>query len=271
MKKSFSLCVYLGIVILLSWPFQIAYFFLGETHKPLLLVSMVMVGVATYICGNHIFKDGFKNAGWNWGKPKHYFYVFGFALFLWLFPSVFERLIRWYTPFSDMETASAVSLFSYSFLLTIIPAFGEEFSWRGYLLPRLLKKHSHRKALLLHGLVTWIWHLPVLIIMGLKVGGTPFVSVAVVLVVSFLPTIMHAVVFAYIWNRAASLAVVTIYHVSFDEIRDVLESSVGLGALGQNWQMLVLTILGIWFLWKARWQNIDDTSTISDHKLEIPK
>src|SRR5680860_17165 len=200
MKNRFSLRIYLGMVILLSWPFQIAYFFLGETYKPLLLVSMVMVGMATYICGKYVFKDGFKNAGWNWGKSKYYVYVVGLALFLWLFPSFIERLMGWYAPSSHMELATTVSLFLYSFLLTIIPAFGEEFGWRGYLLPRLLRRNNCRKALLVHGLITWVWHLPVLVIMGLRMNDNPLVSVAIVVTVSLIPTIMHAVVFAYIWN-----------------------------------------------------------------------
>ena len=45
-----------------------------------------------------------------------------------------------------------------SFAITLVPAFGEEFSWRGYLLPRLLKRFTTRRALLVHGFVTCLWH-----------------------------------------------------------------------------------------------------------------
>ncbi|WP_299215400.1 hypothetical protein [uncultured Aquimarina sp.] len=44
------------------------------------------------------------------------------------------------------------------------------------------------------------------------------------------------------------------YHISFDEVRDTLESTVGLGVFGQNCQMLVLTILGMLLLWKVQWR-----------------
>jgi membrane protease YdiL (CAAX protease family) len=71
---------------------------------------------------------------------------------------------------------------------------------------------------------------------------------------------MHAVVFAYIWSRTQSLAVSTVYHAAFDEIRDTLEGSVGLGPLSQNWQMLILTILGIALLWKAKWKKMANSS-----------
>jgi membrane protease YdiL (CAAX protease family) len=253
MKNAFSLPIYLALVISLSWPFQIAYFFLGETYKPLLLVSMVMVAVGTYVCGKYVFKDGFANAGWCWGKPKHYFFVFLLALFLWFFPSLIERVMGWYSP-KQTNIVTIVSTFSYSFLITIIPAFSEEFGWRGYLLPRLLKKYAYRKALLLHGLITWIWHLPFVVIMALQMEGNAVVSVTLVLGVSFIPTILHAVVFAYIWNRTTSLAVSTLYHVCFDEVRDTLEGTIGLGAFGQNWQMIVLTALGLFLLWKGKWK-----------------
>ena len=253
MKRPFSLRIYFGLVVLLSWPFQIAYFFLGANYRPILLVSMVMVAVATFICGKYVFKDGFQNAGWSWGRPKHYFFVLVLALFLWWFPSLIERLAGWYSG-NEAGLSSIATTFSYSFLITIIPAFSEEIGWRGYLLPRLLKKHPYRKALLLHGLITWIWHLPFVFVMGFEAGNNPWVSLPVVLAVSFVPTILHAVVFAYIWSRTASLAVSTFYHVCFDEVRDTLENTIGLGNLGRNWQMSVLTVLGIWLLWKGKWK-----------------
>ncbi len=258
-KRPFSLRLLLLIVILLSWPFQIAYFFLGVAYRPILLLSMVMVAIATYICGRFIFKDGFKEAGWNWGRPKHYLWVLGLAIFLWLFPSIVEQLVGWYSPASKANLGTLISTFSISFLITIIPAFSEEFGWRGYLLPRLLKRYSHRKALLTHGLITWIWHLPFIFTMGFDGGENPWVSVPLVLAASFIPTILHAVVFAFIWSRTASLAVSTFYHISFDEVRDTLEGTIGLGTFGQNWQMLVLTILGIFLLWKGQWNFSNQT------------
>lgn len=170
-----------------------------------------------------------------------------------------EMVLGFYEPSGNYNVSGILFAFGSSTLLTIVPAFGEEFGWRGYLLPQLLKKYSYRKALLLHGLVTWIWYLPVLIFMGTQTGNNLLFFIPVVLVASFIPTIMHAVVFAYIWNRTASLAVVSAYHVFFDEIRDTLENSVGLGFLGQNWQMLVLTVLGMLVLWKTKWKLVQET------------
>ncbi len=251
----FLLNRYLLITFLLSWPFQISYVFLGQAYRPILLVSMIMVAVGSYISGKWIFRDGFENAGWNWGKPKHFVYVFLLALFLWLFPSIVEGALGWYEP-KETNVSNIASTFVFSLLINIIPAFSEEFGWRGYLLPRLLNRYRIRKALIIHGLITWIWHLPFLISMGIEIGGNLWVSIPLVMLVSIIPTIMHAVVFTFIWSRTASLAVSTIYHVSFDEVRDTLIETIGLGAFGQNWQMLVLIVLGILLLWKAKWKEL---------------
>ena len=147
-------------------------------------------------------------------------------------------------------------MFISSAALTIVPAFAEEFSWRGYLLPRLFQRYSLQKALLIQGFITWIWHLPILLIMGTKMEGNIVTNSTLILVVSFIPTVLHAVVFAYIWARSLSIAVVTVYHVFFDEIRDTIETTVGFGFLGSNWQMLILSLLGLLLLWKGKWVDI---------------
>jgi membrane protease YdiL (CAAX protease family) len=212
-----------------------------------------MVAVATYVSGRYIFKDGFAQAGWKWGKPVHYLYALFLALFLWVLPSLLEQTIGMYQPTGMFSFAQIAKTFLLSFAITLIPAFSEEFGWRGYLLPRLAGRYSTRQALIIHGLITWIWHLPVLVVMGMQMGGNPLISIPLILLISLIPTTMHAVVFARLWNISGSLAVATLYHVLFDEVRDALQSTVGLGFLGQNWQMLALTLIGIALLVKGKW------------------
>jgi uncharacterized protein len=63
-------------------------------------------------------------------------------------------------------------------LLNAIPTFGEEFGWRGYLQPKLMRLGT-RKAILLTGLIWGVWHWPV-ILMGYNYGsdyyGSPFLG-----------------------------------------------------------------------------------------------
>lgn len=251
-NRPFSVSFYLFVVIIFSWPFQFIYVLGGEAFKPLLLLSMIMISVGTFISGKYIFRDGFKNAGWTWGKPKHYGYAFILSLFLWLFPSILEQQLGIYHPPQLVNVGEILKAFLFNFVITIIPAFGEEFGWRGYLLPRLFHKYSERKALLLHGLITWVWHLPYLVILAIRIEDNLLFTIPIVLIISIIPTVMHAVVFAFIWDQSKSLAVATFYHSAFDEVRDSLENSVGFGILGQYWQSLILVILGSLILLKVR-------------------
>jgi len=254
-QRPFSLRLHLLIVFALSWPFQVAFAFLGQAYRPILLLSMIMAGLGTFISGRYVFKDRFEDAGWRWGKPHHYAFAFGLALFLWLLPVVLEWAlgIREYP--GELRWSAIAANFALTFVMTLLPAFGEEFSWRGYLLPRLMERHTQRRALLLHGFITWLWHVPFIVTMGMQLGGSPAVGIPLVLAVSLIPTVMHAVVFAFLWSISGSLVVATVYHSAFDEVRDALEESVGLGVLAENWQMVVLTVLGALLLWRAPWKS----------------
>ena len=95
-QRPFSLPIYLLIIFALSWPPQIAYALWGNTPASgylLSSLSMVMVTVGTFIAGRYIFRDGFENAGWRWGKPKHYLGVFALALLIFGFPVLLENVV----------------------------------------------------------------------------------------------------------------------------------------------------------------------------------
>lgn len=89
----------------------------------------------------------------------------------------------------------------------------------------------------------------------MNLGLDPILAVPAVLLISLVPTVMHAIVFASIWSRTDSLAAATFYHTAFHEVRDTLESTVGLGPLGQTFQMAALTVLGLPALLKAKWRR----------------
>lgn len=62
----------------------------------------------------------------------------------------------------------------------LLNCFGEEWGWRGYLLPKLMKQFKIVPALLLNGAIWGVWHMP-LIIMGHNYGvgykGYPVVGI----------------------------------------------------------------------------------------------
>jgi hypothetical protein len=87
-------------------------------------------------------------------------------------------------------------------------------------------------------------------------ADTPFMRYAL----SSLPMMMVAVA-TYIWTVTQSLAVVTVYHAAFDEIRDAIATSIGFGSLVEIWQTLTLTVLGGFLLWKGNWKQLTARQT----------
>jgi uncharacterized protein len=224
---------------------------------------MMMVAVATYIAGRYVFRDGFSKAGWSWGKSKDYLAVFAIAVFVWVVPTILELGLGMRSITREVIVPNILGNFLLRFVGTLIPAFGEEFGWRGYMLPHLVKQYSLRTALLLHAFIWWAWHLPVLVGMGIteKLTDNVGLSITIMLAVSLIPSMMHGMIYAYIWTVTQSLAVVTAYHAAFDEIRDAIGASIGFGPLVEIWQMLVLTILGGLLLWKGNWKQLTARQT----------
>src|SRR5215212_536966 len=94
--------------------------------------------------------------------------------------------------------------------------FGEEYGWRGYLLPRLLPLGEIRATLLV-GLIWGVWHLP-LLLAGLNYPG---VNVWLALLVFLFVTV--ALSFAYTWLYVASggsVLIAAVLHASFNIFAD---------------------------------------------------
>ena len=100
-------------------------------------------------------------------------------------------------------------------------AFGEEYGWRGYLLPKLLPL-GQVKAAVIVGAIWALWHLPILIA-GLNYPGVaPLAAIAV-----FVPvTIAMSVLFTRVFVAAGGAVLVTaVLHGSFNAFGDKLTST----------------------------------------------
>jgi len=269
-KRSFSIWLYILIVFSLSWPFQIAAAIWGLELLPRYILhgtSMCMVTVGTFIAGRFVFKDGFAGAGWQWGKLKHYLAVIVLVLLLWVVPTLID-LAAGTAHIPDKVTGSQIVWIFVLLFVTLVPGFGEEFGWRGYMLPRLARRYSPRKAVLIHAVIWWAWHLPgsagVGVWMGiagadqmhLPVGLSVAITVASIVIIGAVPAILHGVVIAYIWSRTKSLAVATVYHAAYDGVRDSIEITIGSGPIAGLWAVVLLMILGVVFLWKGNWKEL---------------
>lgn len=273
--RPFSLWLYLLIVFGLSWPFQIVSAVWGTElllRYVLNATSMCMVTVGTFIAGRYVFRDGFAGAGWRWGKPKHYLLVIGLVLLLWVVPTLVDLSVT-NVSLPGHLTAGQITWIFVLIFVTLIPGFGEEFGWRGYMLPHLARHHSPRVAVIIHAVIWWAWHLPILIGEGIRAGifaaheaNLPValsaaIIAAVVLLVSVVPAILHGVVFAYIWTRTRSLPVATVYHAAYDGVRDSLMITIGIGPIAGFSAVVLLMTLGVAFLWKGDWENLKSDAT----------
>lgn len=112
--------------------------------------------------------------------------IAGAALYFILFPSKFDpqmgyvrsQLLQQAEITGDEvtdETVRNVVLLQMAMGIFLSPfanllnCFGEEWGWRGYLLPKLLKQFKIVPAILVNGLIWGLWHIP-LIIMGHNYG-----------------------------------------------------------------------------------------------------
>ena len=146
--------------------------------------------------------------------------VLGAAVLFAVFPGTFDPSMR---AFAEQLEAAGVTLdpatlvaIQVASALTVAPllnglfAFGEEFGWRGYLLPKLLPLGA-RRAALVHGVVWGVWHWP-LIAMGYEYGfgyaGFPWTGF-----LAFLPfTVGLGVCFAWATLREGSIWPATLGH-----------------------------------------------------------
>jgi membrane protease YdiL (CAAX protease family) len=97
-------------------------------------------------------------------------------------------------------------------------AFGEEFGWRGYLLPKLLPL-GEVKAAVIVGLIWGTWHLPALIV-GLNYPGQPIIAVlAVFLLSATLLSLLHT---RFYVASSYSLIAVSLLHGSLNTYSDRL-------------------------------------------------
>ena len=159
-----------------------------------------------------ITKEGFRNA---WLKPnlkgnlKYYLLIWfgpgiltvlGAGLYFLVFPKNLDLTFSYFV--ATLESTGApmeelpipigllmlVQCMQALFLapaLNFITCFGEEWGWRGYLLPKMSERFSTVPTLLITGIIWGLWHAPLTVIghnYGLGYWGFPFTGIAMMCV-----------------------------------------------------------------------------------------
>lgn len=104
--------------------------------------------------------------------------------------------------------------FAFNLVLTMLPAIGEEYGWRGYLLPRLIKIQGKVKATISLSIVWVLYHIPVICIIAWMGAGNPAIS----LLVQAFSLFVLAFSFSYCYYISNSIIAVTIMHAFWNSI-----------------------------------------------------
>ncbi|MCI8366044.1 MAG: CPBP family intramembrane metalloprotease [Eggerthellaceae bacterium] len=154
--------------------------------------------------------EGFRNA---WIKPRQFrrtwkYYVAGWfgptalvalgavGYFL-LFPANFDPSMTWFKEAMESQLAAAgqpavseselstiafvqLALVPIAPALNVFTCFGEEWGWRGYLLPHMLEKRSATFTIVVSGIIWGLWHAPITVLghnYGLGYPGWPVLGI----------------------------------------------------------------------------------------------
>ena len=210
--------IYVALAYGLAWALWFAVVYpmvngggLGTSVQFAIAAGMFAPAIAAALT-RLITKEGFKDA---WIKPRAFkktwrYYVLawfgplvlvlaGAALYYLINPADFDPSMG-YVIQTTHEQAEAmgvelaiddetIRLSQYASLATLVIApainavtcFGEEWGWRGYLLPHLLERFSIIPTLLISGFIWGLWHAPITLIghnYGLGYAGYPFTGIA---------------------------------------------------------------------------------------------
>jgi len=218
----------------------------GITLAYVLLITTYMWGPAlAHLLTRLLTREGWQNlnlkteikSNWQtwliaWVSPA-VIIALGVILYFALFPAAYDsqfQILRTQISLSgqDPETFNMPQMIISQVLVAILispllnafATFGDEFGWRGYLLPKL-QSLGTRQALLLSGLIWGIWHAP-LIAMGYNYSfdypGAPWVGMLVMV----WATLGMGVLFGWLALRAGNLWPAVIAHGALN----------GFGAIG---------------------------------------
>src|SRR5215217_3481277 len=180
------------------------------------LPTMLTPMIAALIMRIFVSKEGLKGSLGLLRSPKYYLAAL-------LIPAAFITAVvlimqvlglgefrwseaNWFVYLMLMVIALPVTLFT----------FGEEYGWRGYLLPRLLPLGEIRASVLL-GVIWGVWHLPLLL------AGLNYPGVNVWLAIIIFTFVTVALSFTYTWfyvTSGGSVLVAAVYHASTNQFSD---------------------------------------------------
>lgn len=210
--------------------------------------------------------------------------LFGTVLYFLIFPSQFDKdmgfayaafnAVKGDNPYSTEQVKQIVMIqmvqgILLSPFLNLINCFGEEWGWRGYLLPKMLKRFKVVPTLLISGIIWGLWHAP-LTIMGHNYGvgyaGFPYTGILAMCV--FCTVI--GIILSYMTIRTKScvpaimghgmlngFSAIGIYFTSLEKPYNIFLGPTPVGIIGGAGFMIVAAFL-LWRLYREEKRNIPE-------------
>lgn len=236
--------VYLALAYGLAWAAQVALVTIARSlaGSPAIAgaATLVVAGalmwppaIGAFVARRWVEHSGFANAGLRWPSWPYIALAWlgppvltlgAAALSLLLYPldrnlaTLREMLVQsgQQLPVSPATVLIAQIVLALTLAVPInsVFAFGEEFGWRGYLLPRLMTLLGPWPGLLLHGAIWGFWHAPLIYLAGYNYPGHNVLGVPLFVVFCTLAGVLLG------WLQLASDSVLapTIAHASLNAI-----------------------------------------------------
>jgi len=207
---SFGVAWLTGLIIYLTGGLVDSPMLTGNISLALVLLATTYMGAPALanLLTRIITKEGWQNAFLRPNIKKGWLYwllawvgpglltIIGVVVFFLIFPQYFDANL---TVLREMISSNAVAtgqplpeinpwiiVIAQTFqailiapIFNAVPTFGEEFGWRAYLQPKLIRLMDKRKAILASGVIWGFWHWPVILMghnYGLSYPGAPWLG-----------------------------------------------------------------------------------------------
>jgi membrane protease YdiL (CAAX protease family) len=265
---------YLLLVFVLSWSFLIYGFgWFGSreailTRYLLACTGRLMVALSAFITRAFVEQKGFHDVGWNLGQISWYLGALLLFVFLWLGPPLAALLfgrLSWNQNLSKDEIMVIILSLGG---LSLLAGFGEEFGWRGYLIPRMLTERKRsREVLVLIGLIWGVWHCAVAvspffrtIMEGTPGWGSQIVPTLLQCLLAVATSVALSFIFGAVWLKSRSIFLSSFFHGYWIGIRD---STAVLFTYPAMFRLVTLVvILSVWFMANCWLRKYERTSGI---------
>lgn len=227
-KKRF-ICFGVSALILLAI-FSGLYYVYGNN---IFLTILMFTPAASVIITRLVTKEGFADIYLKphfKGNLKWYLAAYlgtpvaayaGAAVYFLIFRNNWEPLMSQYA----LETGSKTVMEYFKQLAVMIPlavlinpimgllqCLGEEFAWRGYLLPKLNQKFSYRTAVIIDGVIWGLWHAPI-IAMGFNYGSEhPVLGIFAMTI----HCVILGIIEAFLFSKTQSVWCPVVFHAALN-------------------------------------------------------